>query len=113
MPRLISVDNINCITATLESFCKPDKMKLLIEDVSLIVTNKPTVGGWINVKDRLPDEGWTDYLVATRLCNGTIGVNIAWLDAGVWRSTDEQIRDGRKVVTHWMPLPKLPTNGDE
>ena len=65
---------------------------------------------WISVKDRMPDRKWIDYLVATELCDGTIGINIAWLygDDGEWASTDGSIREGREVVTHWMPLPGPP-----
>lgn len=71
---------------------------------------------WVSVKDRLPEQKWIDYLVATRIqTDGTRGFNIAWLndDNGVWKSNDEWICDGREIVTHWMPLPELPKEVSE
>lgn len=78
------------------------------------IDSAPTVDNWTGVKDRPPDRKWTDYLVATRLYDGTKGVNIAWLesDDGEWASNDEWIREGREVITHWMPLPEPPKEGD-
>lgn len=75
------------------------------------VEHAPTVGGWISVKDKLPERKWIDYLVATKIqTDGTRGFNIAWVndDNGVWKSNDEWICDGREIVTHWMPLPEPP-----
>lgn len=48
----------------------------------------PTAVGWISVKDRLPERKWIDCLVATKLCDGSKGTNIAWLndDNGNWKS---------------------------
>ena len=84
-------------------------------DMAMLIDDAPTVGGWISVKDRLPERKWIDYLVATRiLTDRTRGFNIAWLndDNGVWKSNDEWICDGREIVTHWMPLPKGPEEGE-
>ena len=52
---------------------------------------------WINVKDELPD----DY--GAYLCTGEdIEMEIVWFDVeDGWR--DEY------GITHWMPLPELPT----
>ena len=80
-----------------------------------------TVGGWINVKDRLPEKEGR-YLVLT---SGIFGIKIAMFTMSLkrhfdymfedgepdrpgfydWDSEDDWIEDG---VTHWMPLPKGP-----
>ena len=55
---------------------------------------------WISVKDRLPDKAG-DYLVYYD--NGII--NIRWFvsECDCWIRKPYQM-----VITHWMPLPKLP-----
>lgn len=81
-----------------------------------VIQQQPTIGGWISVKDRLPERKYVDYLVATRLQTyGSKGINVAWLndDNGVWKSNDEWICDGREIVTHWMPLPKPPEENED
>ncbi len=59
----------------------------------------PTVGGWISVKDRLPETGRL-ALVYGSMGAMTIARYIAtneWLVPGIF-----------STVTHWMPLPEPP-----
>lgn len=121
--RLIDADTL--LTAY-EDTMKELVQATNIENISLealsllcgakLIAEAPTVGGWISVKDRLPKQKWTNYLVATKIqTDGTRGFNIAWVndDNGVWKSNDEWICDGREIVTHWMPLPEPPKENED
>lgn len=77
-----------------------------------VIQKQPTVGGWISVKDRLPErphdvEGpivrrkW--YLVA--LESGAVLTNAYEFDDDRWLGIGSP-------VTHWMPLPKAPEEGN-
>ena len=110
------MDRENTISAfeKIINVCKEDGcdfVDLSFEDAEqiLALVKEQEAMHWVSVKDRLPDKKWTDYLVATRLCDGTFGINIAWLNSDdEWKSNDEWICDGREVITHWMPLPEPP-----
>lgn len=70
-----------------------------------------TIGRWIPVTERLPDEG-QEVLVASPCPNSaTPNIDIAsWSEEGqqwpVWREAD----CGHIEPTHWMPLPAPPTD---
>ena len=72
--------------------------------VDRAIMDAPTVGDWINVKDRLPDE--EDCYLAYGP-EGS-GCDILFYDAanGNWISMGHVLADGE--VTHWMPLPEPP-----
>ena len=75
------------------------------------VEEMPTVGGWISVKDRLP-EGEDDYLVIQHAHKPT--VTLAWYsgDENGWQAIDGSFyADG--IVTHYMPLPEPPKEEQE
>lgn len=89
-------------------------------DICQMLDDAPTVGGWISVKDRLPEEHecanedgeWleSDY-VLTYVSNSLpyyprfyIGQTVD----GVWDLEGSDFLDDRDHVTHWMPLPKPP-----
>ena len=68
--------------------------------------NASTVGGWISVKDRIPDEQET-YLVFRKEPFGA--VTTAWYSGpeNGWLALDGCFyADG--VVTYWMPIPEPP-----
>ena len=73
---------------------------------------------WISVSERLPERPLYDWvLVATKLVpENWYGVpRIAELRNGVWYSNSYNAPFESTcgiVVTHWMPLPKLPNDGD-
>lgn len=56
---------------------------------------------WVNVSDRLPEKG------ERVLCSSIYGVQIGWLtNRGDWQFTN----GGSQIsITHWQPLPSLPT----
>ncbi len=77
------------------------------------IVNAPTIGGWISVKDRLPERPpdvcgllvrrqW--YLVA--LETGTVLTLSYEFDEDRWQSVGSP-------VTHWMPLPEPPEEVSE
>jgi hypothetical protein len=101
----------------------------LCEDCCYNVINEidkmPTVGGWISVKDRLPDAAGVEVLVlAHNNYYDTYVMFIAFLAYGEikWctydttkmtleRPTDNTVNE-RLTITHWMPLPELPEEDD-
>lgn len=101
--------------------CEPDECGYLDEyrkercKAGQHVANAPTVGGWVSVNDRLPDEedyrscheNWDGCVIWT---NGSdIGLGWYYTSTGNWADIyDCRIDD----VTHWMPLPKLPKEDD-
>lgn len=73
------------------------------------IDEAPTIGGWISVKDRMPqDETEVVILVQHRI--GWYRA-LAWHDEFGWHSSAEEFVDGESesdYVTHWMPLPEPP-----
>lgn len=75
--------------------------------VDRAIMDAPTVGGWISVKDRLPEIG------DTVLFTGVNNYGNRWLLAQRgWFGGTFWIRDDGETiyvpVTHWMPLPEQP-----
>lgn len=67
----------------------------------------PTVGGWISVKDRLPDRVGEEYIVYITSNDGEKCVTCDhWV--GSSRCRWFLFDDAEAVVTHWMPLPEPP-----
>lgn len=74
----------------------PGKARKLIE-------NAPTVGGWISVKDRLPEK-YGFYLCLTMSDDIKLHyqINLWGLNHWFWACHD---------VRYWMPLPEPPKEG--
>ena len=91
------------------------------------IDEAPTVGGWISVKDRLPEKDG-QYLVClnqTHLMVVSFAKKLEEVDRDVFKGRDEpgwfdwdtewcgfyEVT----MVTHWMQIPKLPeeVSGDE
>lgn len=93
-----------------------------------LVLRAPTIGGWISVKDRLPEmhksifapwygrKEWTEamwqeesdrVIVAIKFPDGSTSVGTARLRDGKW-STDIVSRTLNPEITHWMPMPEPP-----
>ena len=71
------------------------------------IVNAPTIGGWISVKDRLPE----DETVVIAYVQHKIGWYrmFAWHDMYGWHSSALEFDDKESdYVTHWMPLPEPP-----
>ena len=64
----------------------------------------PTIGGWISVKERMPED-YVNVLIAMTDVAGTF-VAVAWRENNGWNDGEGGWPD--ENVTHWMPLPEPP-----
>lgn len=92
---------------------KPGKARKMIDE-------QPTVGGWINVKDKLPEERINpltqDFQNVICFCDfggmpKHTDIRVYGFGKRAWENEPHfwhgpQIMDG--VITHWMPLPEPP-----
>ena len=81
-----------------------------------LIDDAPTVGGWISVKDRLPEEG-VRVLAVKKLKDGRRDLALATCIPEYKHHdyvTGEDIVEpywvcgGNNNITHWMPLPEMP-----
>ena len=93
--RTIDADALICDIA--DVMCN-NSQHITASSVLKIINSAPTVGGWISVKDRFPNE---DSFVL--VCNKEGSVFEDWFKFGAW-----QAYAGLPEITHWMPLPKPP-----
>lgn len=106
--RLIDADKLNLWRA-LRPYCSSD----VCCEVTDIINNAPTVNPyeWISVEDRLPNELFMSVLI---YCPDNDNIYCAYLNArNEWHIFDQT--SGLLVlerVTHWMPIPKPPTEND-
>lgn len=75
-------------------------------DICEMLDEAPTVGGWISVKDRLPEKNG-DYLIYNT--DGIVWPY--WYDKEYkeWYDSSGYLTES---VTHWMPLPEAPKEGE-
>ena len=86
----------------------------IILDTKGIIDDAPTIGGWISVKDRLPetnDEVLTTYVYDDKPGKRYVETANYWDDGegeGHWNSVWDEYRVGkvRQTVIAWMPMPK-------
>ena len=97
----IIADAISTIT---EKTQRIENMETMIEDMEERIAIMTEHGLWIPVTDRLPQDD-EDVLVWV---NGTHR-DMAYRDEGVWY--DEE-HNHLKNITHWMPLPEPPKEGE-
>ena len=83
-----------------------------IGTLKCLVDMQPTVGGWISVKDRLPNLYHMVLITGRNSAGGSFGVIKGSYDgneAGWYRDDVAQYANSREdVITHWMPLPESP-----
>ena len=97
-------------------------------DICEMLDEAPTVGGWISVKDRLPSEHdslFTNHPHLSKYMwdkeSDDVIVYAVFPD-GTGRTTEGRLRDGKwntkispvlePVITHWMPFPESPKDGE-
>ena len=69
-----------------------------------LIDGMPTVGGWISVKERMPED-YVNVLIAMTDVAGTF-VAVAWRENNGWN--DGEGGWPEENVTHWMPVPEPP-----
>ena len=88
-------------------------------DMAMLVDDAPTIGGWISVEDRLPEEG-VRVLAVKKLKDGRRDLALATCIPEYKHHdyvTGEDIVEpywvcgGNNNITHWMPLPEMPEGG--
>lgn len=67
----------------------------------------PTVGGWVSVKDRLPEAGVKCLIRDMK--DAAIGM---YMENGIWQWADGDFY-AKGGITHWMPLPEPPKEEKE
>ena len=83
----------------------------LIDAVIDEIRKMPTIGGWISVKDRLPEEKENpytqDYQEVLCVLKTRFGTDVRVYKFGkghFWNGPTEIDR----MISHWMPFPELP-----
>lgn len=78
-----------------------------------LIDKQPTIGGWISVKDRLPESD-EEVLVAVYDSDGQAYHTIAvHYPCGGWDSDDDYFNMNEDEVMYCMPLPTLPEPPEE
>lgn len=89
-----------------------------------LIDEQPTVGGWISVKDRMPESSGVKVIVSAKTIPESVlqtkAVFVAFLGYGdgKWYTPDIDFMVSAKTgndnvhpvweITHWMPLPEPP-----
>lgn len=66
---------------------------------------------WISVKERLPIDRLKKYLVAFRDTGGSIVDMARYFPSDGWTCDNWDVP--QNLITHWMPLPEAPEEGDK
>ena len=120
--RLIDFD---ALVDVLMTYTWRDEDERLIDDadekreyIKQWLPDLPTVGGWISVNDRMPEQAGYRCLVAAKFIDGTYCMFTAFTgygEPGWWTYENLFMEEApnNKVhhdfkVTHWMPLPEPP-----
>ena len=132
MSRLIDAD---ALVDALMTYSWRDEDERLIDDadekreyIKQWLPDLPTVGGWISVKDRLPESSGLKVIVSAKTTPEsalqTKAVFVAFLGYGdgKWYTPDVDFMASAKTgndnvhpvweITHWMPLPEPPKEED-
>lgn len=66
---------------------------------------------WISVEDRLPIDRLSKYLVAFRDAGGSIVDMARYFPNDGWTCNNWEVP--QNLITHWMPLPEVPEEGEK
>ena len=73
-----------------------------------LIAHAPTVGGWTNVKDKLPEK-YEAVIVSVIGHDFEPYASVAWISAdNEWDTDDNLLCRCSWEVTHWRPMPELP-----
>ena len=107
--RLIDADALKVKIVTLDRVARSAPQKALLGRVLYITEQMPTVGGWISVKDRLPEKG-ERVLILSRY--GHISDAELHEHGGGLMVFDPLGYVVGEHVKYWMPLQEPPKEGD-
>ena len=100
--RLIDAD---ALFRKVKTECNPyGKPTIGFEDGKRVmnwIEQAPTVGGWVSVKDKLPE----------KKCECLIAINSGWRALDFWEGDGWAVSDENEI-THWMLLPEPPKGCD-
>ena len=85
-----------------------------------LIDEQPTVGGWVSVKDRMPEERHgrfegemeSDFVLCCAKSEEETVIDIGYTVNGEWECESGYVNDYCEV-THWMPLPEAPKEVNE
>ena len=80
--------------------------RLTAENVAL----REKVPQWISVEDRLPIDRLSKYLVAFRDAGGSIVDMARYFPSDGWTCDNWEVP--QNLITHWLPLPDSPEEGE-
>ena len=66
---------------------------------------------WVSVEERLPIDRLSKYLVAFRDAGGSIVDMARYFPSDGWTCDNWEVP--QNLITHWMPLPEAPEEGDK
>lgn len=66
---------------------------------------------WISVEDRLPEDHLKRYLIAFKDAGGSIVDAARYIPGLGWECYNWDVP--QKLITHWMPLPEAPEEGEK
>ena len=76
-------------------------------DPVCLVEDAPTVGGWISINDRLPEDEY-ECLVITKDCWYYIG----WFKGDIQKWVVNGVVWCDETITHWIKIPEPPKEDD-
>lgn len=107
--------NCNACPQTARNGCAE---RLCTEAVSLIerltaenAALREKVPQWIGVEDRLPTDHFKRYLIAFKDAGGSIVDAARYIPGLGWDCYSWEVP--QDLITHWMPLPGAPEEGDK
>lgn len=102
MPRLIDAD---ALKEEMDMEWCPD---MAVSEIWYVIDKAPTVGGWISVKDRLPEPEEKVLIYTKTGCLKYAQYHDEPNVVNPWYVYEDQARAWTNVISHWMPLPEPP-----
>jgi len=94
----------------LRAYAETTDNENLAGDIYIWVGKGEKAQRWIPVTERLPEE-WTDVLVWSKCGFCVVAVSLG--SHGKWREAWTHMMIDDNTITHWMPLPEAPKEGQQ